>query len=730
MTAFLLQIFRMSLWGSVLAAMILLSKRLMGERLPAVFHYAVWGILLLRLALPFSVTYSRSLAVESTAQPPFTREASETIEESLRSIPTTPVPPVLIDENTPEKMNFGTAPLQTVPRSAGFAEQLPKMLAFGYLLGCAVYAVVVLLVLAHYRKELLPDEKPAPILAIFKEERAQVRAPKRTRLRVAVSGSPYASGLLRPRVTIPLALTVDFSEDDLRAVFRHELTHIRYGDTLLRAVLVVLQGVYWFNPFLWYAFACIRRDGEYACDARVLRGKSPAERRAYGAALLNVAELYAPKTSLLYSTFAVRPLRRRIEKIIAYRPARWWVKLASVPLVLLCLVVGAAVSAQATDVLTLNIPDEEHERTWQWSLKYPILAELPEEDMALYAVDAGLLIEEGSYNYWRYNGRLALRQGDDVQICSWKQLYDDHWPAIAAGDYDHDGSREYAFDDYNLATAVGEQNGTLRIVRRDKDGIWNGDTTIDGYAVREAVSQQFAAGDVVGGTLTFSLNGNACQIPLPMDLRKEPLLRLEVLPYVRFHTKEDDLSVSVAIGAYFDTYPVFAGYVTAPITYSQDTLTVGAAAYTGSFFRDYPEDWLRFRDGGTGAILGLPPQWEGNFINLAPYDHTALDYRFDLYESYNYAIPPKYDDGVHFGYILSFYTSPEVYEDFYTFLGYYHNGSFNYNYAHGIEYDERDPEAWKRYQLLGKDENEIVSRFVVANHLSVKQRLDYWNMME
>ena len=46
-----------------------------------------------------------------------------------------------------------------------------------------------------------------------------------------------------------------------------------------------------------------------------------------------------------------------------------------------------------------------------------------------------------------------------------------------------------------------------------------------------------------------------------------------------------------------------------------------------------------------------------------------------------------------------------------------------------VEYDYHDPEALVHYQPLNLDEYEIVSRFVIANHLSVKQRLDYWQLM-
>jgi hypothetical protein len=393
-----------------------------------------------------------------------------------------------------------------------------------------------------------------------------------------------------------------------------------------------------------------------------------------------------------------------------------------------CMAAGVMVSAQSIEVLTLSAEGLDDERAWKWSPEYPMLSVLPEEDMALYAVDAALL-DEGEYSDWRYSGRIALRQGEEVQLCGWKQTYADGWPQITPGDYDQNGSREYAFTDYDYASFVGERDGTLRIVKRGANGIWDGTVKLEGYEVLEQISPQFAAGEVMDGELTFTLNGEPYRIDLPEDLQKKPLRRLELLPYVRFHTEENGLSVSIAIGAYFDEYPVFAGYLNAPITYSKDTLTVGAAVFAGSLFQDYPEDWLRLYDEETGLTLGLPPHWKGNFLNLAPYIYYARDYRFDLYERYNYTITPKYDDNVHFGFILSFYTSPEIYEDFYGFLGYYNGIPFDYNYAHGVEFDDRDTEAKTRYQLLGADENEIVSRFVVANHLSVKQRLDYWDMM-
>ena len=744
MAVLLSRLFQMSLWGSILAAIILIMKRLTGERLSAVFHYTVWGILILRLTIPYSPGFVQPLAVTKSEQPPLTRQAAETaqagqdmiaaMQEGLQlangkgnTLSDSSVPndiPEIIDNK--QRWSFRPTDSENNSRPEerrNFLPSIHKLLCWVYVSGIGVYLFMILLSLRRYRMELLPDERPAAICTLFAEERERFGLPSRTRLRITISGSPYASGVLRPCVTIPLALTTDFEEADLRAVFRHELTHIRYGDTVIRVLLVILQGIYWFNPFVWYAFACIRRDGEYACDARVLRRSSPTEQLSYGKALLNVAELYAPEVSVLYNTFAMRPLRRRIEKIIAYRPARWRMKLVAIPLMLACMAAGVMVSAQSIEVLTLSAEGLDAERAWSWSPEYPMLSVLPEEDMALYAIDAALL-DEGEYSDWSYSGRIALRQGDEVQLCSWEQTYTDGWPQITPGDYDQNGSREYAFTDYDYASFVGERDGTLRIVKRSANGIWDGAVKLEGYEVLEQVSRQFTA----DGELTFTLNGKPCRIALPEDLQKKPLLRLELLPYVRFHTEESKLSVSIAIGAYFDEYPVFAGYLNAPITYSKDTLTVGTAVFAGSLFQDYPEDWLRLYDEETGLTLGLPSHWEGNFINLGPHNEYSNPCLFELYEKYNYNRPP-YDGYLRYGYLLTICLDETPNDDFFTFLGYRGGKGYDFQYPRGVEYDYHDPEALVHYQPLNLDEYEIVSRFVIANHLSVKQRLDYWQLM-
>lgn len=59
----------------------------------------------------------------------------------------------------------------------------------------------------------------------------------------------------------------------------HELAHIKRGDAFVFLLQRILQCVFFFNPFVWWANAIIDRLREYACDDAALAGSmsSPKE---------------------------------------------------------------------------------------------------------------------------------------------------------------------------------------------------------------------------------------------------------------------------------------------------------------------------------------------------------------------------------------------------------------------------------------------------------------------
>ena len=67
---------------------------------------------------------------------------------------------------------------------------------------------------------------------------------------------------------------------------RHELTHLHHLDFLWSLCRTIAVIVYWWNPLIWLAAICSKRDAELACDEAVAAGLQPEQRIAYARAIL------------------------------------------------------------------------------------------------------------------------------------------------------------------------------------------------------------------------------------------------------------------------------------------------------------------------------------------------------------------------------------------------------------------------------------------------------------
>lgn len=70
-------------------------------------------------------------------------------------------------------------------------------------------------------------------------------------------------GIRRPRVVLPAA---KYSDEELRVIFIHELTHYKHHDILWRRLASILIGVHFFNPIIWKLQTLLRKWSEHSCD--------------------------------------------------------------------------------------------------------------------------------------------------------------------------------------------------------------------------------------------------------------------------------------------------------------------------------------------------------------------------------------------------------------------------------------------------------------------------------
>lgn len=76
---------------------------------------------------------------------------------------------------------------------------------------------------------------------------------------------PCVSGIRKPMILIPVS---EYSEEELRIILIHEMTHYKQKDIRLKYFTFVLFALHFYNPFACILFVQVQRWCEYACDYR------------------------------------------------------------------------------------------------------------------------------------------------------------------------------------------------------------------------------------------------------------------------------------------------------------------------------------------------------------------------------------------------------------------------------------------------------------------------------
>lgn len=105
--------------------------------------------------------------------------------------------------------------------------------------------------------------------------------------------SPCLYGFAIPAVYLPNMSAAGGApwtdEDGMKQIIMHECVHYRHGDHIWSMLCMVLVSVYWYDPFLWLAVGCFKKDAELFCDETVIGMLGEKKRFSYGRLLLSMA---------------------------------------------------------------------------------------------------------------------------------------------------------------------------------------------------------------------------------------------------------------------------------------------------------------------------------------------------------------------------------------------------------------------------------------------------------
>ncbi len=309
--------------GSVLIVLIIAIKWSLRARLTARWQYALWLLLLVRLASPWMPQSRLSLSSlilqlvprsHSTAMTDnnvSNNEVPDTSEPAAKSKQETGT--VLAEKQIPlvgtANVEPGTAPQQTAMSGAesdtGQVQDsslstvrawLFAIWPWLWLTGAVGLGVYIGLRNLHLwllvtAERQLVDQKVLELLEDCKQQ-MHVKTPVSVVVTDKVR-SPALFGFVRPRILLPQGLLEMVSLDELQYVFLHELAHLKRGDIYARWLTAILQILHWFNPLIWLGFRQMHADQETACDALAMSRMASEETPLYGRTLVRLLERFS-----------------------------------------------------------------------------------------------------------------------------------------------------------------------------------------------------------------------------------------------------------------------------------------------------------------------------------------------------------------------------------------------------------------------------------------------------
>ena len=304
MAAVFLKLLNLSISASWLV-LVVLVLRLVSKRSPKWMNVLLWGIVALRLVLPFSIESALSLIPSAeTVSPVAVQSAPAPTITSGVSVIDNAVNPSLSE-------HFAAVPTASVNPLYVWTE----IAGWVWLIGLGA---MLLYALASYLRL---------------RRRVSVSLPIQDNIYLcdAIS-SPFILGVVKPHIYLPSGL----DEVQRQNVLSHERAHLARRDHWWKPLGFALLAVYWFNPVLWLAYTLLCRDIELACDERVIRTMDESAVKTYSTVLLACS---MPRKAVITCPLAFGEVgvKERVKNALHYKKPAFWVVAASVAV---CVVVA------------------------------------------------------------------------------------------------------------------------------------------------------------------------------------------------------------------------------------------------------------------------------------------------------------------------------------------------------------------------------------------------------
>ncbi len=296
MSDIFLKILNMSITAIYLVIAVVLLRIIL-KKAPKWINCVLWGIVGLRLILPFSLESVLSLIPSSEPIP-------QNIVTQQMPVINTGVPIInnavnpIIKENLSPQLGDSVNPLQIIVEIASIV----------WLVGVGI---MLLYSLISY-------------LRLYKKVNVSLNTEENIYYCDNIS-SPFILGIIKPKIFIPSGI----DNNQAQFIIKHEKAHLKRFDHFWKPFSFLLLSVYWFNPFMWLAYILLCRDIELACDEKVIKNMDIQSKKDYS---LTLAECGIKRRMIMACPLAFGEIgvKDRIKSVLNYKKPAFWIIIISV----------------------------------------------------------------------------------------------------------------------------------------------------------------------------------------------------------------------------------------------------------------------------------------------------------------------------------------------------------------------------------------------------------------
>ncbi|MCX6345992.1 MAG: hypothetical protein NT018_13130, partial [Armatimonadetes bacterium] len=272
---------------AILAAIVWVVSRI-AKKAPAAWRCALWVMIIAKFMIPpfaylpeqFALrTQPIEIPVVSVSTPP----PSTTVYNAAPPTQVEPAPPASIPVAATSAAPVAPEPTPISATSIIFAAWISGV--------CAMALFLIIRVSRQSKLIRQAQHVSEPINSLLADCAARLGV-KRTPLilQSELASTPMLVGLFRPIIILPMGMPETCPEPELRAMFLHELAHIKRWDMAVLWLYHIVNLAFYFNPALWLAGKELKRERELACDELVL-ASSGITRQDYAAGYVSALKM-------------------------------------------------------------------------------------------------------------------------------------------------------------------------------------------------------------------------------------------------------------------------------------------------------------------------------------------------------------------------------------------------------------------------------------------------------